>query len=146
MSPFSIPIVKFEGSCLCRKVRFRAIGPFGKMGNCHCSDCQKAHGAAFATFIAVPRERFSFLQGEKRLGRHRAATGAVRSFCRKCGSILIWEEESDPDTVSLVAALLDAPPAGMRPEYHIFVRSKAPWYEIRDGMPEHQAYPLEGDS
>jgi hypothetical protein len=28
-----------------------------------------------------------------------------------------------------------------KPVAHIFVRSKVPWYEIRDGLPQHAAYP-----
>ena len=132
----------FEGSCLCRKVRYRATGPLGKMGHCHCVDCRKVHGAAFATFVDVPRAQFTIDQGEDALRRHRAESGAVRSFCGSCGSILFWEIDSDPGSISVTAGTFDTPP-DRRPEYHFFVRSRVPWFEIEDDLPRHEAYPKE---
>ena len=35
---------------------------------------------------------------------------------------------------------LDGDP-GIRPAYHIFAGSKAPWHEITDSLPQHQEYP-----
>jgi hypothetical protein len=35
--------------------------------------------------------------------------------------------------------LLDVP--SRRPDHHIHVASKAPWYEISDGLPQHDVYP-----
>ncbi len=84
-----------EGSCHCGRVRYRAVAPFGEMTNCHCTDCRKSHGAAFATYIEVPRERFSYVQGEGELHSFQAESGLQRYFCRNCGSI-IWNGSSNP--------------------------------------------------
>lgn len=130
----------FEGSCLCGEVCFRAIGPLGRMGHCHCVDCRKAHGAAFATFVDVSRERLMMLKGEGLIRRHRARSGSVRAFCSDCGSLLSWERDEDPGTVSLAVGTFDTPPDRV-PEYHIFVRSKLLWVEIGDGLPQFAAYP-----
>ncbi len=130
----------FEGSCLCGEVRYRAIGPLGRMGHCHCVDCRKAHGAAFATFVDVARERLVTLRGEDRMRRHRARSGSVRAFCSDCGSLLTWERDEDPGTVSVAVGTFDMPP-DRAPEYHIFVRSKLPWLAINDGLPQFAAYP-----
>ncbi len=129
----------FEGSCLCGEVCYRAIGPLGRMGHCHCVDCRKAHGAAFATFVDVAHERFVTLRGEDRIRRHRARSGSVRAFCSDCGSLLTWERDEDPGTVSVAVGTFDMPP-DRAPEYHIFVRSKLPWLEINDGLPQFAAY------
>jgi hypothetical protein len=110
------------------------------MGNCHCTDCRKAHGAAFATFVDVPRDRFEYVQGAEELKCHRATSGALRTFCGNCGALLTWERDTEPGVIGLAAATLDTPVEG-RPEYHIFVRSKVPWFDIQDGMPQHAAYP-----
>lgn len=130
----------FEGSCLCGAVRYRAIGPLGRMGHCHCVDCRKAHGAAFATFVDVARERLVMLSGEDRLRRHRARSGSVRAFCANCGSLLTWDRDEEPGTVSVAVGTFDSPP-DRAPEYHIFVRSKLPWVEITDGLPQFESYP-----
>ncbi len=42
--------------------------------------------------------------------------------------------------VVVPAGSLDDDP-GAREELHIFVSSKAPWYEIADDLPQHEAYP-----
>lgn len=129
-----------EGSCHCGRVRYRAVAPFGEMTNCHCTDCRKSHGAAFATYIEVPRERFSYVQGEGELHSFQAESGLQRYFCRNCGSI-IWNGSSNPpEAYWITAGTLDTP-LDRKPDAHIFIRSKVPWYDIKDDLPQHQAYP-----
>jgi hypothetical protein len=48
--------------------------------------------------------------------------------------------ESKPDVVDVVLGVLDDDP-GVRPACHIFVGSKAPWYEITDNLPQHATRP-----
>jgi hypothetical protein len=38
-----------------------------------------------------------------------------------------------------MGGLDDEPP--LRPSQHIFVASKAPWYEIADALPRHDEFP-----
>lgn len=130
----------FEGSCLCGAVRYRFTGAPAKMTHCHCTDCRKHGGAAFATFVEVPRGRFAYVAGEKDLTTHRASTGTMRAFCRACGSSIASWTEQDRDFIYLTAATLDTR-LERKPDYHIFVRSKVPWLDIRDGLPQHAAYP-----
>ena len=129
----------YEGSCACGRVRFRTAGPFGTMSHCHCTDCRKSHGAAFATYIGVARERFTLSSGAEDLSGWTTETGTRRNFCRACGSNITCTVPSEPVMVYVTAATFDTP-LDRRPEYHIFVRSRVPWYEIRDGLPQHQAY------
>lgn len=42
-------------------------------------------------------------------------------------------------TVSIPAGLLDDDP-GVRPKLHVFAGSKAPWWEITDGLPQHEKW------
>jgi hypothetical protein len=128
-----------EGSCCCGRVRYRMQGPFGTFSHCHCTDCRKTHGAAFATYIGVERARFGFLSGEGELAGHVTDTGTRRNFCRRCGSTLTCTVTSEPDAVYVATGTLDTPLL-LKPEYHIYVRSKVPWIEILDGLPQHQAF------
>jgi len=43
-----------------------------------------------------------------------------------------------PDEIGLALGTLDADP-GVRPWAHVFVGSKAPWYEIEDDLPRFSA-------
>jgi hypothetical protein len=128
-----------EGSCLCGDVRYRVDGPVFRMGHCHCSMCRKAHGAAFGTYVNARAEHFSFVRGEDRLGRYASSPGAVRTFCTRCGATLQWIADAPGAPIGIAAGTLDDDP-GIRPEFHIFVGSKAPWCELpEDGLPRHVA-------
>jgi hypothetical protein len=127
----------YEGSCLCGRVRYRFLGPLGTIDHCHCADCRKSHAAAFATYIEVPARGFEFLQGEDQVTTHGAASGTRRSFCRHCGSIVTCCSAAEPEGIGVPASTLDTP-FDARPEFHTYVRSKASWYDIRDGLPQYQ--------
>ncbi len=128
-----------EGSCCCGRVRFRMQGPFGSFSHCHCTDCRKSHGAAFASYIGVSQARFSFLKGASEVGSHTTETGTERSFCRHCGSSLTSTVASEPDNLYVAAATLDTP-LRRKPEYHIFIRSKVPWLDLHDGLPQYREF------
>ena len=123
-----------RGSCLCRAVRFEVAAPLGRMTHCHCSMCRKAHGAAFATYADVPAAGFRFVAGEEHVAAYRSSAGVRRTFCRRCGSNLQFLADARPGVIELAIGSLDDDP-GKRPEGHIFVGSKAPWFEIADGLP-----------
>ena len=43
------------GGCLCGAVRFTVTLPSLFCGHCHCTLCQRSHGAGYVTWFAVPR-------------------------------------------------------------------------------------------
>ncbi|MFN8644667.1 MAG: GFA family protein [Candidatus Binatia bacterium] len=121
-----------RASCLCGDVVWELPGPYAFMHHCHCGRCRKAHGTPFATYVGAPQDGFR-LEGAARV-----ATWQGRSFCRGCGSVV-----PGPPVQGLVfapAGNFDGDP-GARPDDHIFVASKAPWYEIADALPRFDAYP-----
>jgi hypothetical protein len=125
-----------SGSCLCGRVRYQISGALGAAGHCHCSMCRKAHGAAFGTYSRVQRRDFRFVAGQEDVQSYASSPGISRSFCRHCGATLQYITDSQPDSFALALGTLDDDP-GVRPESHIFVRSKAPWFEITDSLPQH---------
>lgn len=130
-----------QGSCLCGSVTYQVSGPFNMMVHCHCSMCRKHHGAAFATFVGAPLMSFKWLSGEDQIESYVSSAHGRRAFCRRCGSVtptLIKEM----DLALVPAGNLDGDP-GIRPQNHVFVGSKAPWYTITDDLPQHEEYPPE---
>jgi hypothetical protein len=125
-----------RGSCLCKRVRFEIRGKLGRASHCHCSMCRKAHGAAFGSYAAVRAENLKLLSGEELILRYRSSPGVERTFCSRCGSTLQFISEKSPGIIDVALGTLDDDP-GIRVPHHIFVASKAPWYDITDGLPQY---------
>ena len=105
--------------------------------HCHCSMCRKAHGAAFGTYIDTPHNDFQWLGELETLKKFKSSSNIERAFCSNCGS-MVPDLSEDGETVYV--------PAGSHEESfdvdsHIFVASKAPWFEITDNLPQHDEYP-----
>jgi len=126
------------GGCLCGAVRFEVAGPFLRAGHCHCSRCRKHSGAAVGTQARVRREHFRLLLGADRVRVFQPGEGAVKAFCDTCGSSLFGGSWPDGEEVSIRMGSFDGDP-GIRPQYHTFVDSRAPWDEITDLLPRHPA-------
>jgi hypothetical protein len=124
-----------RGSCLCGAVRFEIRGPLGAMSHCHCAMCRKAHGAAFGTYASVRRSDFALLAGADAIASYRSSPTVTRTFCRTCGATLQWITDDRPDAIDIAIGTLDDDP-GIRPSLHIYTASKAPWFEITDGLPQ----------
>lgn len=133
------------GSCLCGDVRYEIGAAVEDLGSCHCRMCRKAHGAAFATFAQVPKRALRFTRGDDGIARYASSEAVERTFCRRCGSNLTFAHRAAPDSIWVAAGTLDDDP-GVRPSHHLFVGSKAPWYEITDALPRHEAYPWDGEA
>ena len=130
-----------KGRCLCGTLRYELDGPFSAMMHCHCSMCRKHHGTGFATFVAAPIAGFRWISGEDRLVRYRSSPNGVRSFSSVCGSVGPTTMPEHGIVVAPAACLEGE--LGIKPQYHIFVGSKAPWDAITDALPQHDAYPPE---
>jgi hypothetical protein len=126
------------GSCLCGTVSWRIDGALDKMRHCHCSMCRKAHGAPFATYVRTGHDDFRWLSGEADISAYESSRGNIRNFCGTCGSVV--PETYRADWIAIPAGCLDGDP-GIRPSAHIFVASKAPWYEITDDLPQFDTDP-----
>ena len=132
-----------EGGCACGAVRYKLTAEPLIVHACHCRDCQRLSGSAFAMNVWIER-------------RHVAATGAERLVsmavpagsgkpqeifrCPDCGTALWSKYHAAPgDTVLLRAGTLDHPET-VAPDVHIFTRSRLPWIELPKGVPSFAAF------
>ena len=129
-----------RGSCLCGGVRYEISGPLSYPLNCHCSMCRKAHGAAFRSRARVKADDFRWTQGVELVTYYESSPGNHRGFCRVCGSPLLSRFDNDPRSYGLPLGALDDDP-GIKPGFHVFVASKAPWYDITDELPQFAELP-----
>jgi len=130
------------GECLCGGVRIEIAGKVGPVVYCHCSQCRKASGTAFAANADVRRRYWRFVSGEDLVREYESSPGKFRAFCGRCGSPIYSRTTAAFDTLRVRFGLLDDDP-GRRSLAHFFVRSKAPWFDITDGLPQFAGSPAD---
>ncbi len=129
-----------RGSCLCGQVRYEVSGKLHDPLNCHCSMCRKAQGAAFRSRARAQSRDFRWTAGEHLVTFFESSPGNHRGFCRVCGSPIVSKFDANASVVSLPLGTLDDDP-GVRPQMHIYVASKAPWFTIHDDLPQFAVLP-----
>ena len=128
-----------SGGCLCGGIRYEVSGPFVKPAYCHCTQCRKATGSAFAANASLAADGFRIVSGEALLARYESSPGQLRCFCSRCGSPLVKLYTDRPEARIRLGSLDDDPHLEMAG--HVFTREKAPWYEIRDDLPRFDTLP-----
>ena len=118
---------QWRGGCACGAIRFVCEGEPALMLKCHCRDCQRASGSAFAAIAVYPKAAVT-LSGEPRYFRVTGSSGAPveRGFCSGCGNPLSIRLGAIPDIIGLHAASLDDP-AIFKPAVEVYTASAHPW-------------------
>ena len=128
-----------KGSCLCRQITFAVAGPINGLSSCHCTECRKAYGSAFGTVAVCQKKDFKYLSGQDLISSYKQTERVTRYFCNSCGSPLPLVEDWDP-LVGIPAGLLDDDPK-VKIKEQIFVKYKAPWWEITDDIHQYDEWP-----
>lgn len=127
-----------RGACLCEAVEYVVKDAFEYALNCHCSQCRRATGSAFKPLAGIGRGELSIVRGTDETLVY-GDDDAYDVHCRTCGSLL-FSVVRDGAYVHVPMGTLKNEPA-IRPSMHIFVGSKAPWYQIADDLPQHENFP-----
>ena len=122
------------GACCCRSVRFNVADAFRYAAYCHCSNCRRTTGLAFKPFAGIERARLAVVEGQDRLLIF-GDENANDTHCAVCGSLLYSVVRDGAFVHVAMGALVDDP--SIRPDRHIFVGSKAPWFTIADSLPQY---------
>lgn len=120
---------RVKGSCLCGRVRFEVSGPFQMFHLCHCSQCRKATGSAYASNIFTAPGNITWVSGEESIKKFRLVGEKTfnKCFCTHCGSALPYLNRSGKFLI-IPAGVLDQDPE-CRPQDNIFWSDRAPWYD-----------------
>jgi hypothetical protein len=125
------------GACECGAVRYSVEDAFLYAANCHCSRCRAATGSAFKSFAGIEREKLEITEGQDTVLVY-GEEDLNDTRCGVCGSPLFSVVRDGAYVHVAMGSLTDAP--GIRPTEHIFVGSKAPWFEITDDLPQAEEY------
>jgi hypothetical protein len=127
-----------RGRCGCNAVAFEVSDEFVVAYNCHCSNCRAWTGSAFLPWGEIEPEKLSVRRGADLLVDVGDSGGHHATHCRECLSLVYWTGYEGKIRIPY-GALVDEPT--LRPTAHMFVGSKASWYEILDDLPQHDTYP-----
>lgn len=116
-----------SGGCLCGRIRYRSEAAVKFVSLCHCRDCQRFTGSAFAAVIALPKAGLA-VDGAMKGFVKRGDSGKTieRFFCPACGTSLMDEAEVVPGLVMIQAGTLDDA-SWVKPTSQIFCASAQPW-------------------
>ena len=130
-----------EGGCSCGAVRYRLNSAPMFVHCCHCRDCQRQTGAAFAVNALIESDRITLLSGEPQpVGMPTDSGRPHRIYrCPTC-RIALWSEYGGVGKLRFVrVGTLDDPDL-LLPDVHIYTRSKLPWVALPSEVPAFEAY------
>ncbi|HZE29336.1 MAG TPA: GFA family protein [Gaiellaceae bacterium] len=123
-----------QGKCGCGAVHYEVADEFRYAANCHCSRCRAATGSAFKAFAGIERDKLTITRGADRLTAF-GEEDLNDTRCAECGSLLYSVVREGGWVHVAMGSLVDDP--SIRPSEHIYVGSKAPWFEITDELPQN---------
>jgi hypothetical protein len=130
----------FEGRCHCGEVRYRLTSAPMFVHCCHCSDCQRQTGAAFAINALIETDRIEMLEGEPVAIPTPTPSGRPHDIyrCPTCQTA-VWSDYGRRPQMRFVRVATLEDQHAITPDVHIFTRSKVPWVEVT-GAPSFEVY------
>jgi hypothetical protein len=125
------------GKCYCGAVSYAVADEFVYAANCHCSNCRRTTGSAFKPFAGIERRKLVLTQGKDSLLIF-GDENANDTHCNTCGSLLYSVVRAGAFVHVAMGTLVDDPT--IRPDKHIFVGSKAPWFTVADDLPQYEEH------
>jgi hypothetical protein len=132
----------FDGGCACRGVRYRLLSRPLIVHACHCTECQRLTGAAFALNALIETERLETLSGEPRPVPVTGTSGKPQAIfrCPACATALWSHYPGAGAKLAFVRVGTLDEPAHLPPDIHIFTSTKLPWLALPAGarsVPEY---------
>ena len=123
-----------KGSCLCGDVRYEYDAEIAELAVCHCNQCKKAQGTAFATNAPIDSARMKWLSGEDQLKSFYSSKNKKRVFCVNCGSPLFSQRTDMPEIIRLRVGTITEGEIP-QPNYQIYCESVSSWLVLDKEKP-----------
>lgn len=131
------------GGCQCGAVRYEITGPPTTVYACHCTECQRQSGSAFAMAAVIPQAHFRVTRGSPAMFARPTGPAKVMEcwFCADCGTRLYHmpggaaypNRNVKPGTLDDTSWLV--------PTTHFWTRSAQKWVVIPDDALRHDTQP-----
>jgi hypothetical protein len=132
--------MRIDGGCHCGRITYEAEIDPGKVGICHCTDCQTLSGSAFRTILPVPEGTFKLLSGEPKIYVKTGDSGAKReqAFCSECGSPIYATAVGDGPKVYNIRLGTVRQRNELPPKMQYWFRSAQRWLTGLDSVPKFE--------
>ena len=134
----------FSGGCACGAIRYDCAAEPILALNCHCRDCQRASGSAYASVVVEPTPALTLRKGQPKYHAVKADSGHTsrRGFCTECGSPVLVTIDESPELMAIQVASLDDP-SWHRPTMEFFASSAQPWDHMNPALRKFAKEPTE---
>jgi hypothetical protein len=122
-------VTTHPASCRCGQLTATATGTPTRISVCHCLNCQKRSGSAFAAQVRFPADQVT-TSGDAKTYTATGENGAAHfHFCTDCGSTVYYSNDSIPDTIAIALGAFDDPYAFI-PNVSVFEERQHEWLEL----------------
>jgi len=132
-----------SGGCQCGEVRYEISGPPRTVYACHCTECQRQSGSAFAMAAVIPQENFRVTKGTPAMfSRQTSQTKTMECwFCRDCGTRIYHVPGAAAySNRNIKPGTLDDT-TWLRPTIHFWTRSAQKWVNIPEDAVRYETQP-----
>ncbi len=131
----------FPGGCACGRTRYRMTDRPLFVHCCHCLRCQRETGSAFVLNALIEADRLEMTGEPPRPTAVPTDSGKPHRIfrCETCETALCGEYGGVEKLRFVRVGTLDSPHA-LKPDVHIYTRSKVPWLALPAGVAAFEAY------
>ncbi len=135
-------IQAISGRCLCGQIIYKAHAAPLFQAHCHCQDCRKNGGSAFAALVFVPIESLTW-QGETQTFSHSANSGHLmtKHFCPNCGTPLFGTNNGKPDRIHIKVGTMDDA-SWFQPQCNVFASRRLPSTPVSPDVKDFDTMPV----
>jgi len=126
-----------KGGCLCGEIQYVYRGTINELVVCHCNQCKRAQGTAFAANAPVDAGLFKITSGESLLQVYYSSPKKQRVFCSRCGSPIYSAHADKPAILRLRVGTITSD-IDHTPDYQQYCESKAAWLELNLNIPAYR--------
>ena len=130
-----------EGGCSCGGVRYRLASLPMFVNCCHCTCCQRETGGAFAINAIIETDRVELTNGATEAVATPTESGAPQIIhrCPTC-HVALWSHYGGRKIAAFVRAGTLDKPNPIKPDAHIFTRSKVAWLALPADQPAFEIF------
>ena len=131
-------MTEHSSACRCGQLKARATGEPVRVSVCHCLNCKKRSGSAFAVQARWPKEQVR-IEGRSKTFVKVADSGnrATFHFCPDCGSDVYYEIDGKFDGQLAIPLGAFEDPYFAPPKFSVWEPRKHDWLEIIGDDIEH---------